>query len=300
MPTHGTLGSFDLLSGDWKSYVERATLYFTANDINDADKQRAIFLSSCGDATYRRIRDVLAPRAPTEVSFKDICTTMSDHLQPEPSEIVQRYSFNTRVRRSQESVATYVAELKRIAEHCNFGDNARLNEMIRDRLVCGIANDKWKQRLLAEDPKKLNFDKAYSLLLSLEASEKQVKVLTQPEATQVHQLRPPDRASLPAKEELPCVSILPRTQGHAIAAEESTTPIVADLRQPNVDTAIKKVTLPLHVAKSRRHSEAQQPTMSWNKAIPWMNIRCLSTVSHQRTRALWSTYPVRSRAVACC
>ena len=115
---------------------------------------------------------------------------MSDHLQPEPSEIVQRYSFNTRVRRSQESVATYVAELKRIAEHCNFGDNARLNEMILDRLVCGIANDKWKQRLLAEDPKKLNFDKAYSLLLSLEASEKQVKVLTQPEATQVHQLRP--------------------------------------------------------------------------------------------------------------
>ena len=106
MPTHGTLGSFDLLFGDWKSYIERATLYFTANDIDDADKRRAIFLSSCGDATYRRIRDVLAPRAPTDISFTDICTAMSKHLQPEPSEIVQRYRFHTRVRQPQESVAT--------------------------------------------------------------------------------------------------------------------------------------------------------------------------------------------------
>ena len=115
---------------------------------------------------------------------------LRDYLQPEPSEIEQRYSFNTHVHRSQESVAMYMAELKRIAEHCNFSDNARLNVMIRDRLVCGIANNKWKQHLLAEDPKKLNFDKVYSLLLSLEASEKQVKVLTQPEATQVHQAPP--------------------------------------------------------------------------------------------------------------
>ncbi len=187
---HGTLSQFDLSTGDWKSYVERAKLYLTANDIASAEKQRAIFLSSCGDATYRRIKDVLSPRAPTDVPFKDICSIMTAHFQPQPSEIVQRFRFNTRTRQQHETVATYVTQLKRIAETCNFGDAAKLNEMIRDRLVCGIANEKWQQRLLAED--KLTYDKAYKLFLSLEASEKEVKDLSNNvQAPQVHQVRRP-------------------------------------------------------------------------------------------------------------
>ncbi len=195
MATHGTLGPFDLALGDWKSYVERAELYFTANDVDDNGKMRAILLSSCGDVTYRRIKDVLSPRTPAEVTFRDICTAMSTHLQPQPSEIVQRFRFNTRVRQPQETIATYVTQLKRLAESCNFGDAARLNEMIRDRLVCGIANGKWQQRLLAEEG--LTYDKAYKLLLSLEASEKEVKDLTIPDATAVHQLRPFRKTSAP-------------------------------------------------------------------------------------------------------
>ena len=54
--SHGTLNQFDLASGDWKSYVERTKLYFIANDITGGAKKRATFLSSCGDATYRRIK----------------------------------------------------------------------------------------------------------------------------------------------------------------------------------------------------------------------------------------------------
>ncbi len=33
MATHGMLGPFNLVSGDWASYIERAELYFTATDI---------------------------------------------------------------------------------------------------------------------------------------------------------------------------------------------------------------------------------------------------------------------------
>ena len=50
-------------------------------------------------------------------------------------------------------------------------DAARLNEMMRDRLVCGVANEKWQQRLLAED--NFTYDKAFKLLLSMEVSEKE-------------------------------------------------------------------------------------------------------------------------------
>ena len=195
MAAHGSLGEFVLSTGDWKSYVERAKLYFTANDIIDASKRRAVLLSSCGDATYRRIKDVLSPRAPAETTFKAICDAMAKHLQPESSEIVQRFRFNTRVRLPQESIATYVTQLKRLAEHCNFGDTARLNEMIRDRLVCGIAHEKWQQRLLAED--NLTYNKAYKMLLSLEASEREVKDISGEK--RIHQVRqqPPKKSFKP-------------------------------------------------------------------------------------------------------
>ena len=101
---------------------------------------------------------------------------MTTHLQPQPSEIVQRFRFNNRSRLPQESVATYVTKLKRLAETCKFGDTARLNEMMRDRLVCGVVNEKWQQRLLAED--NLTYEKPFKLLLSVEASEKEVKYLS--------------------------------------------------------------------------------------------------------------------------
>ncbi len=73
-------------------------------------------------------------------------------------------------------MSTYVTQLKQIAEHCNFEDAAWLKEMLKDRLVCSIANDKWQQRLLAEEGD-LTYDKTLKLLISLEAAEKEIKDL---------------------------------------------------------------------------------------------------------------------------
>ena len=175
MATHGSLGEFDHRTGDWKSYIERAQQYFAANDVESAGKKRAILLSSVGDKTYQIIKDVLAPDAPTDVTFANIVEKMMKHFQPPPSEIVQRFQFHTRVRQPHESVATYIAQLKQIAEHCKFGDTARINEMLQDRLVCGIANEKWQQRLLAEE--ELMYDQARKQLLSLAAAEKGLRDL---------------------------------------------------------------------------------------------------------------------------
>ena len=100
----------------------------------------------------------MSPQAPGEVTFTVIAEKMTTHFQPAPSEIVQRFRFNTQVCRPHETVAAYISQLKQLAEYCNFGNEARLNEMIRDHLVYGIANEKWQQRLLAEDD--LSYDKA--------------------------------------------------------------------------------------------------------------------------------------------
>ena len=66
-----------------------------------------------------------------------------------------------------------MAVLRKAAEHCSFGNS--LNEMLHDRLVCGIANGAVQKRLLAE--KEQTLDKAVSLGQAVEIAEKGAKDL---------------------------------------------------------------------------------------------------------------------------
>ena len=148
MAKHGSIGEFDGDRETWKSYTERLTQYFAANDVESADKQRAILLSVCGPTTYQLIRNILAPVKPTDKSFSDLVELVERHRNPKPSVIVRRYNFNTRMKQPGESIADYTAELRKIAEHCSFGES--LEDMLRDRLVCGISDPQLQRRLLAE------------------------------------------------------------------------------------------------------------------------------------------------------
>jgi len=140
MAAHGTISEFSSSQETWTSYIERLEQYLAANKVEDADQQKAILLSVCGPATYRLIRNLASPKKPTELKLKEIVELVGKHHDPKPSVIVQRYRFNTRNRRGGESISTYVAELRHLSEHCNFGTS--LNEMLRDRIVCGIEDQK--------------------------------------------------------------------------------------------------------------------------------------------------------------
>ena len=59
--TQGHLGEFDSTHEKWETYIVCLEQYFTANDVHNAVKQRAILLSCCGASTYRLIKNVLEP-----------------------------------------------------------------------------------------------------------------------------------------------------------------------------------------------------------------------------------------------
>ena len=62
MATHGSISEFCAEKENWKSYIERLQQYFTANDVDSTEKQRAILLSACGAPTYQLIKSLLAPK----------------------------------------------------------------------------------------------------------------------------------------------------------------------------------------------------------------------------------------------
>ena len=167
---YGTVGPFNDEEETWTQYVERLEQYFIANEVEDDKKQRAIFLSVCGPKTYALLRDLLQPKKPSETDLKVIVKTLEEHFLPRPNVIVERFKFHSRGRQENESVSMYVAELRKMSEHCSFGET--LDDMIRDRLVCGVNNDRIQRRLLTEP--ELTYQKAVDIALALESTAKHV------------------------------------------------------------------------------------------------------------------------------
>ena len=119
---HGVAVAFDPAIEDWLEYVERLSHYFAANDIVSDDKKKAILLNAVGPSTYRLIRTLASPSKVTDLSFEDIVDKARAHFCPKPSPIVKRYEFNTRLQGEGESIANYVASLRKIVEYCDYGD----------------------------------------------------------------------------------------------------------------------------------------------------------------------------------
>ena len=163
----GTLQEFQPDVEPIKAYLERANVFFEANSIA-ADKRVPVLLSAIGPRIYSLLRNLTSPAVPHEKSFDELATILQSHFQPKPLLIAERFHFHRRDQAADESIAEYVAELRRLSTNCEFG--ATLNDALRDRLVCGMRNTSAQKRLLAEAD--LTFKKALELSQGMEAAEK--------------------------------------------------------------------------------------------------------------------------------
>ena len=169
MPTFGKVDEYNETE-EWRHYIERVNHFFEANEITDLAKKRSIFLVSVGAKTYKLIRSLVAPADPKDKSYEELAKLVQDHYMPKPSAIVERFKFNTRSQQPGENIAMFLAELRHLTEHCEFGTT--LDEMLRDRLVCGVRDIRIQRRLLAEP--KLTLKRSLDLALAIEAAEKDV------------------------------------------------------------------------------------------------------------------------------
>ncbi|KAG8173795.1 hypothetical protein JTE90_015579 [Oedothorax gibbosus] len=157
---------YDQAVETWSEYVERVNCFFDANDVKD-EKKASIFLTIVGPAVYKLLRSLVAPATVKEKTFTQIIDVLNTHYNPAPSEIVERFRFNSRVRQAGESVATFVSELRRLSEFCNFGDTEPGGIQT---VFGGIQNPEIQRRLLSE--KDLKLQSAIDIAVSMETAVK--------------------------------------------------------------------------------------------------------------------------------
>ena len=86
----------------------------------------------------------------------------------------ERYLFNKREQQEGESIDQYVAELRILAQSCNFC-NCLHDSLIRDRIVLGIKDSRARKRLLQRQ--QLTLQRCVDICKASEASNTQIKSL---------------------------------------------------------------------------------------------------------------------------
>ena len=171
MAVHRSVGEFTGVGDEWPTYVHRAIGVLLCSKQCRWEREEARYPPVRLWSIYPWAHT--APSKPFEVVYKYIADKVRAHYNPKLSQIVQRYHFNSRMQKPGESIACYAAELRQLSEHCGYG--AQLEEMLRDRLVCGVANVHCQQRMLAEPD--LDSDKAVRMAQATELAERDAQQL---------------------------------------------------------------------------------------------------------------------------
>ena len=117
MSSIGKIDEFKPEEESVAAYLERMELFFAANNIKEAEKQVTVFLSVVGANTYTLLRGLVAPEKPKDKSFTQLTEVLKKHYEPTRIVIAERFYFHRRGQQVGESIAQYVAELRRLAIH---------------------------------------------------------------------------------------------------------------------------------------------------------------------------------------
>ncbi|KAJ0172395.1 hypothetical protein K1T71_001098 [Dendrolimus kikuchii] len=172
----GKLEPFNLNSKQWPAYIRRVNQYILLNDIK-AELKVPMLITVVGEATYALMCDLCSPDFPEDKNYDELVSLVTNHLEPQRSEIAERHVFRLRRQRVGEPLTEYLQALKHLAATCNFGRCKKcstLDENLRDQFVSGLHSDAMRSRIFAE--KKIQYKEAVELALALEAAEKHAEV----------------------------------------------------------------------------------------------------------------------------
>ena len=163
----------------WKKFRLAWDNYTLATELDKkAEKvQVATLLTIIGEEA-RDVFSTFTDWADEDSSTKiaSVLQKFADYCQPRKNVPFERYRFNKRVQEAGESYDRYKTALRKLAEGCDF-DSITPDEILRDRIVFGIRDNKVRERLLRES--QLTSKKTDEICRASESTAAQMKEVGQ-------------------------------------------------------------------------------------------------------------------------
>ena len=150
---------------DIDDYFKRLELFLVVNKVQD-DQKVAHLLSGLGAKTYAVLKNLAAPRKPSECTLAQIKKLLIGHFKPKLPVIAERFAFHKCDQQPDEPIKEFFKiKIKVLGTHMQFFDDF-LEQALRDCLVCGLTNNSIQKKLLAEND--LNLQKAIDIATAAE------------------------------------------------------------------------------------------------------------------------------------
>ena len=106
----------------------------------------SVLLNFLRAKAYELLWSIITPEKPASKNYDQLMIAMKTNLYPKPLKIVKRFKFHQQSHKEGETIAQYLAKLRKLTQHCDFED--KLDETLTDRLVCGMLSGQIQKRLL--------------------------------------------------------------------------------------------------------------------------------------------------------
>ncbi|XP_008179138.1 uncharacterized protein K02A2.6-like [Acyrthosiphon pisum] len=171
--------SFDLsgsnIAEKWKLFKQRFDIYLMASSQQTCEEKRkiALMLHCLGSEILPIYNSFEFNKANDAAKYDAVICKFDEYFIPKKNIVYEQHMFFTRDQKTGESIDEYVKELRLLAASCEFGK--LVDTLIRGRLICGLIDNKIKERLLKEG--NIGLEKVLDVCRSDEVVRKQMSAM---------------------------------------------------------------------------------------------------------------------------
>ena len=164
----------DNLASNWKQWKKVWQRYEIVTGIcKQEDLVRvSTLLSVIGEEAVKAFDTFAWAEGQSENKITDVLAKFDEYCEPRTQVIYERYRFNNRKQEPGKSISAYVTELRVIAKN-GAHDEITPDEILRDRLVLGVRDEKIRESLLRVND--LTLAKAIAIYKASEQTSQQLK-----------------------------------------------------------------------------------------------------------------------------
>ena len=167
--------AFDGSPSNWITWGKRFDRYYKGTNLAERsrEEQISIFLYTMGECAEDILTTLKIDENDAEVTYETLITAFDDFFDQRKNVIVERAKFNKRVQKEGESIDTFIQDLHKLADECNYG--TLKEELIRDRIVVGVIDDDLSLEL--QSKAKLTLTEAIQLSRQAEARKESQSII---------------------------------------------------------------------------------------------------------------------------
>ncbi|XP_031574104.1 uncharacterized protein LOC116307918 [Actinia tenebrosa] len=163
----------------WQKWLRRFERYRLASGLKHKPdiEQVSTLLYSMGECADDILQTINIDEE--KATYEEVKTALNKYYEVRRNVLVERAKFNKRVQQQGESIDTFIQDLYKLADDCEYGTLKK--ELIRDRIIVGVIDDTLSDRLQAKT--KLTLEETVQLSRQAEARKQSKEVVrgnTQP------------------------------------------------------------------------------------------------------------------------